>query len=126
MLHPQQIQQQQQQANEQQSSLIGIPEHFDAEYIARNTKVVSFCQILISILGGSIAGVLGFNDLKGFAFYLFVYYTFVCIFVLKEKKSKLSLYFINPNAIWYETLASTLMPFILFWTFFYNIIHHYK
>ncbi|KAF2071789.1 hypothetical protein CYY_006896 [Polysphondylium violaceum] len=123
MLHPQQIQQQQQQQQQEQANSV-IPEHYDPEIIMRNNKAVTFCQIPICILGGAIAGVLGFSGLFGFLFYFFVYFTFCSLFVLRENK-KLSLYFINPRSIWFDGLGSGLMPYILFWTFLYNIIHIY-
>ncbi|EAS66878.1 transmembrane protein [Dictyostelium discoideum AX4] len=123
MLHPQQMQEQQQQQQEAQAASI-IPEHYEMEYIQRNNKTVSFCQIPISILGGAIAGVIGFSGVYGFLFYFFIYITFCSLFTLKENKN-LHLYFPNPRSIWFDSIGAGLMPYILFWTFLYNIIHIY-
>ncbi|KAM9949690.1 hypothetical protein ACTFIT_010912 [Dictyostelium discoideum] len=114
MLHPQQMQEQQQQQQEAQAASI-IPEHYEMEYIQRNNKTVSFCQIPISILGGAIAGVIGFSGVYGFLFYFFIYITFCSLFTLKENKN-LHLYFPNPRSIWFDSIGAGLMPYILFWT----------
>ncbi|GAM27599.1 hypothetical protein SAMD00019534_107750, partial [Acytostelium subglobosum LB1] len=112
------MQQQQQAANAQ-----SIPDHIDSEMLAMNQKSQHFCQILIATAGGCVAGVFGFSGVYGFIFYVLVHLMFCSLYNLKEKN--LQHYFITPKTMWYDSLSSGLMTFVLFWTFFYNIIHIY-
>ncbi|KAG8382814.1 hypothetical protein BUALT_Bualt05G0116800 [Buddleja alternifolia] len=45
---------------------------FNAENILNNTRIINYSRTFMSIIGGVIAGILGFTSLTGFIFYFLV------------------------------------------------------
>ncbi|EGG14303.1 transmembrane protein [Cavenderia fasciculata] len=96
-----------------------IPEIYDSDYINLNLRSKNNCRILISSLGGCVAGLLGLTNLWGFVFFVFVHFLFCALYSISHKS--LINYFVNPKTMWYE-ITSGMMSFVLFWTFFSNIL----
>ncbi|XP_021730386.1 ER membrane protein complex subunit 6-like isoform X2 [Chenopodium quinoa] len=71
--------------------------YINAENVQSNMKVIYYSRTFMSIVGGIIAGILGFTGLTGFIFYFLV------------------------MAV--TSVGLTAKSFVLFWTFAYDIVH---
>ncbi|XP_042509340.1 ER membrane protein complex subunit 6-like isoform X2 [Macadamia integrifolia] len=58
-------------ASGKKSSDADIPS-FHAENLQNNNKIICYSRTFLSIVGGVIAGILGFTGLTGFVFYILV------------------------------------------------------
>ncbi|GAY35653.1 hypothetical protein CUMW_017570 [Citrus unshiu] len=98
---------------------------FNAENLQSNMKVIyyrkpkllSYCsRTFLSIIGGVIAGILGFTGLMGFVFYfLIMAITSVCL--MAKAKFSVHSYFDSWNRILLDGFLGGLMSFVLFWTY---------
>lgn len=95
---------------------------FNAENMQSNTKVIYYSRTFLSIIGGVIAGVLGFTGLSGFIFYVLVMAVTSAGLAAKAKFSVHS-YFDSWNKVLLDGFLGGLMSFVLFWTFAYDIVH---
>ncbi|CAN6548442.1 unnamed protein product [Malus baccata var. baccata] len=68
----------------------------NAENLQSNMKIIYYSRTFMSIIGGVIAGILGFTGLTGF----------ICW-----------------NQIILDGFLGGLLSFVLFWTFAYDIVH---
>ncbi|XVE65480.1 hypothetical protein DITRI_Ditri08aG0003300 [Diplodiscus trichospermus] len=95
---------------------------FSAENLQNNMKVIYYSRTFMSIIGGVIAGILGFTGLMGFIFYFLVMAITSGGLIAKAKFSVHS-YFDSWNRIILDGIMGGLMSFVLFWTFAYDIVH---
>ncbi|KAI3506007.1 hypothetical protein L1887_28360 [Cichorium endivia] len=95
---------------------------FNAENMQSNMKVVYYSRTFMSIIGGVIAGILGFTGLMGFVIYLFVMaITSVCL----TAKAGFSIhsYFDTWNRVLLDGFFGGLLSFVLFWTYPFITLH---
>ncbi|XP_075506599.1 uncharacterized protein LOC142543302 isoform X2 [Primulina tabacum] len=92
------------------------------ENMQNNTRVINYCRTFMSIIGGVIAGILGFTGLTGFILYFIVMAITSAGLVAKAEFSVHS-YFDSWNKITLDGFLAGLMSFVLFWTFAYDFVH---
>ncbi|CAN0857603.1 ER membrane protein complex subunit 6 [Linum grandiflorum] len=95
---------------------------FNAENLQSNLKVIYYSRTFLSIIGGVIAGILGFKGLIGFVFYFLIMAITSAALAAKAKFSIHS-YFDSWNRVLLDGFFGGLMSFVLFWTFAYDIVH---
>ncbi|KAJ9154634.1 hypothetical protein P3X46_027952 [Hevea brasiliensis] len=95
---------------------------FNAENLQSNMKVIYYSRTFLSIIGGVIAGILGFTGLTGFIFY-FLIMAITSIGLIAKAKFSVHSYFDSWNRIILDGFFGGLMSFVLFWTFAYDIVH---
>ncbi|XP_065863862.1 uncharacterized protein [Euphorbia lathyris] len=95
---------------------------FSAENMQSNMKVIYYSRTFLSIIGGVIAGILGFTGLFGFIFY-FLVMAITSIGLIAKAKFSVHSYFDSWNRIILDGFFGGLMSFVLFWTFAYDIVH---
>ncbi|XP_010671784.2 uncharacterized protein LOC104888484 [Beta vulgaris subsp. vulgaris] len=94
----------------------------NAENMTNNTKVIYYSRTFMSIIGGVIAGILGFTGLGGFIFYLMVM-AVTSVGLTAKAKFSIHSYFDGWNRVLLDGFLGGLMSFVLFWTFAYDIVH---
>ncbi|WCJ23263.1 ER membrane protein complex subunit 6 [Euphorbia peplus] len=95
---------------------------FSAENMQSNMKVIYYSRTFLSIIGGVIAGILGFTGLFGFIFY-FLIMAVTSVALIAKAKFSVHSYFDSWNRIILDGFVGGLMSFVLFWTFAYDIVH---
>ncbi|KAL4567016.1 hypothetical protein LXL04_022586 [Taraxacum kok-saghyz] len=95
---------------------------FNIENMQSNMKVIYYSRTFMSIIGGVIAGILGFTGLMGFVFYILVMgITSLCLTI--KAGFSIHSYFDSWNRILLDGFLGGLLSFVLFWTFAYDIVH---
>ncbi|XP_063711488.1 ER membrane protein complex subunit 6-like [Symsagittifera roscoffensis] len=93
--------------------------------IQHNMAVLEYCRTCGASLGGAAAGIIGLTGIQGFLFVLFVLLaTNTCIFI-KAGLGQSHKYFISSKSVVTSSIFSFLFTYVLFWTFFYGIVHVY-
>ncbi|XP_043690600.1 ER membrane protein complex subunit 6-like [Telopea speciosissima] len=95
---------------------------FHAENLQNNMKIIYYSRTFLSIIGGVIAGILGFTGLTGAVFY-FLIMAITSLGLAAKAKFSIHAYFDSWNRIVFDGFLSGLMSFVLFWTFAYDIVH---
>ncbi|KAI8011839.1 hypothetical protein LOK49_LG06G03433 [Camellia lanceoleosa] len=95
---------------------------FNAENMQNNMKAVYYSRTFMSIMGGVIAGILGFTGLNGFIFY-FLVMAITSVGLIAKAGFSIHSYFDSWNQIILDGFLVALMSFVLFWTFAYDIVH---
>ncbi|KAL3505602.1 hypothetical protein ACH5RR_030984 [Cinchona calisaya] len=95
---------------------------YNAENMQSNMKVIYYSRTFMSIIGGVIAGILGFTGLMGFVFY-FLVMAITSAGIAAKAGFSVHLYFDSWNLIILDGFLGGLMSFVLFWTFAYDIVH---
>uniref|UniRef100_A0A7C9D4R1 ER membrane protein complex subunit 6 n=1 Tax=Opuntia streptacantha TaxID=393608 RepID=A0A7C9D4R1_OPUST len=95
---------------------------FNADNMQSNMKVIYYSRTFLSIIGGVIAGILGFTGLTGFIFYLVVM-AITSVALAAKAKFSVHTYFDSWNRVLLDGFFGGLMSFVLFWTFAYDIVH---
>ncbi|XP_059645312.1 uncharacterized protein LOC132286880 [Cornus florida] len=95
---------------------------FNAENMINNMKIVNYSRTFMSIIGGVIAGILGFTGLNGFIFY-FLAMAITSVGLAAKAGFSTHSYFDCWNRIILDGFLGGLMSFVLFWTFAYDIVH---
>ncbi|KNA04402.1 hypothetical protein SOVF_200170 [Spinacia oleracea] len=100
---------------------------FDAQYInaknaLNNSKVIYYSRTFMLIVGGIIAGILGFTGLTGFIFY-FLVFAVTTVGLTAKAKFSIHSYFDGWNSVLFDGFLGGLMSFVLFWTFAYDSVH---
>ncbi|XP_043689181.1 ER membrane protein complex subunit 6-like isoform X1 [Telopea speciosissima] len=108
-------------ASDKKSSDADIPT-FHAENLQNNIKIIYYSRTFLSIIGGVIAGILGFTSLTGFVFY-FLVMAITSLGLAAKAKFSIHAYFDSWNRIILDGFLGGLMSFVLFWTFAYDIVH---
>ncbi|CAL0300980.1 unnamed protein product [Lupinus luteus] len=94
----------------------------NVENMQSNMKIIYYSRTFLSIIGGVVAGILGFTGLKGFVFYILLM-AVTSIGLLAKAKFSIHTYFDSWNRVLLDGFLSGLMSFVLFWTFAYDIVH---
>ncbi|KAG8644238.1 hypothetical protein MANES_11G109500v8 [Manihot esculenta] len=89
---------------------------FNAENLQSNMKVIYYSRTFLSIIGGVIAGILGFTGLTGFIFY-FLIMAITSLGLVGKAKFSVHSYFDSWNRIILDGFFGGLMSFVLFWTY---------
>ncbi|XP_057959316.1 uncharacterized protein LOC131151849 isoform X1 [Malania oleifera] len=95
---------------------------FNAENFQNNMKIIYYSRTFLSIIGGVMAGILGFTGLTGFVFY-FLIMAITSVGLTAKARFSIDSYFDCWNRIILDGFLSGLMSFVLFWTFAYDIVH---
>ncbi|KAK9289128.1 hypothetical protein L1049_017601 [Liquidambar formosana] len=95
---------------------------FSAEKLQSNMKVIYYSRTFLSIIGGVIAGILGFTGLTGFILY-FLVMAVTSVGLIAKARFSVHSYFDCWNRVILDGFVSGLMSFVLFWTFAYDIVH---
>ena len=111
-------------ASSEKKSSNGVNEllTFNAENMQSNMKIIYYSRTFLSIIGGVVAGILGFTGLKGFVFYLLLM-AFTSLGLVAKAKFSTHTYFDSWNRVLLDGFLGGLMSFVLFWTFAYDIVH---
>ncbi|OIV95946.1 hypothetical protein TanjilG_27050 [Lupinus angustifolius] len=88
----------------------------NAENLQSNMKIIYYSRTFLSIIGGVVAGILGFTGLKGFVFYILLM-AVTSIGLLAKAKFSIHTYFDSWNRVLLDGFLSGLMSFVLFWTY---------
>ncbi|KAK7246243.1 hypothetical protein RIF29_41104 [Crotalaria pallida] len=94
----------------------------NAENMQSNMKIIYYSRTFLSIIGGVVAGILGFTSLKGFVFY-FLLMAVTSVGLIAKAKFSIHTYFDSWNRVLLDGFLGGLMSFVLFWTFAYDIVH---
>lgn len=89
---------------------------FNADNMQSNMKVIYYSRTFLSIIGGVIAGILGFTGLTGFIFY-FLVMAITSVALAAKAKFSIHTYFDSWNQILLDGFFGGLMSFVLFWTY---------
>ena len=89
-----------------------------------NTRIGTFLcsRTFMSIIGGVIAGILGFTGLSGFILY-FLIMAITSVGLIAKAGFQVHSYFDSWNQIILDGFLGGLLSFVLFWTFSYDIVH---
>ncbi|XP_071722170.1 uncharacterized protein [Rutidosis leptorrhynchoides] len=109
-------------ASEKKSNEASQVPTFSAENMQSNMKVIYYSRTFLSIIGGAIAGILGFTGLTGFVFY-FLIMAITSVGLMAKAKFSIHSYFDSSNRVIFDGFLGGLMSFVLFWTFAYDIVH---
>ncbi|XP_028080325.1 ER membrane protein complex subunit 6-like isoform X1 [Camellia sinensis] len=94
----------------------------NAENMQNNMKAVYYCRTFMCIIGGVVAGILGFTGLTGFIFY-FLVMAITSVGLIAKAGFSIHSYFDSWNQIIFDGILGGLMSFVLFWTFAYDFVH---
>ncbi|XP_074319981.1 uncharacterized protein LOC141656826 [Silene latifolia] len=94
----------------------------NAENMMSNMKIINYSRTFMSIIAGVMAGILGFNGVIGFVFYIVVMAVTSLGLTAKANFSVHS-YFDAWNRVLLDGFFGGLMSFVLFWTFAYDMVH---
>ena len=100
------------------------PMAFSTQALQHNNGILEFCRTAVFLGGGCTAGVLGMTGLLGFFFFAFLY-VFFFVLMLWKTGNQLSSYFAQWSFVVTGSFSNNLLTYILFWTFFYGIVHVY-
>lgn len=89
---------------------------FNAENLQSNMKIIYYSRTFMSIIGGVIAGILGFTGLMGFVVYLLIM-AVMSIGLTAKAGFSIHSYFDSWNRILLDGFLGGLMSFVLFWTY---------
>ncbi|XP_024462032.1 uncharacterized protein LOC7485884 isoform X1 [Populus trichocarpa] len=89
---------------------------FRAENLQSNMKVIYYSRTFLSIIGGVVAGILGFTGLTGFVFY-FLVMAITSVALIAKAKFSIHTYFDSWNRVVFDGFLGGLMSFVLFWTY---------
>ncbi|KAJ7562249.1 hypothetical protein O6H91_03G061100 [Diphasiastrum complanatum] len=95
---------------------------FSVENIQHNMKIVYYCRTFLSIVAGSIAGVLGLTALSGFLCY-FVIMLLASLGLAAKTKFDVHSFFDSWHRVVFDGVSQEFMSFVLFWSFAYDIVH---
>ncbi|CAB4262504.1 unnamed protein product [Prunus armeniaca] len=88
----------------------------NAENLQSNMKVIYYSRTFMSIIGGVIAGILGFTGLTGFIFY-FLVMAVTSVGLIAKAGFTVHSYFDSWNQIILDGFLGGLLSFVLFWTY---------
>ncbi|KAA8534401.1 hypothetical protein F0562_031918 [Nyssa sinensis] len=89
---------------------------FNAENMQNNMKIIYYSRTFMSIIGGVIAGILGFTGLTGFILY-FLVMAITSVGLTAKAGFSIHSYFDCWNRIMLDGFLGGLMSFVLFWTY---------
>ncbi|XP_047336161.1 ER membrane protein complex subunit 6 [Impatiens glandulifera] len=95
---------------------------FNVENMQNNVKSIYYSRTFMSIIGGVIAGILGFTSLAGFVFY-FLIMVLTSVGLTAKAGFSIHSYFDSWNRIMIDGIFGGLLSFVLFWAFAYDLVH---
>ncbi|CAJ2644111.1 unnamed protein product [Trifolium pratense] len=81
---------------------------FNAENMQSNMKIIYYSRTFLSIIGGVVAGILGFTGLKGFVFYSLLM-AFTSLGLIAKAKFSIHTYFDSWNRVLIDGFLGGLM-----------------
>ncbi|XP_019867237.1 ER membrane protein complex subunit 6 [Aethina tumida] len=93
--------------------------------IRNNFSVVEYCRTSMAALSGCTAGLLGLTGLYGAFFFVFSVVSLWLMVLGKAGFSTWNKYFISRKPLLTNSIYGQLFTYILFWTFFYGMVHVY-
>lgn len=104
----------------------------DRTILQRNMKKQTYLRAVVAFVGGSSAGYLGLEGIEGLYYWIGCAIVAVLLDMIKMRGQQKQL-FNDENSLlmvmvsqFVSTVASLGLTFVLFWTFFYNIVHVYQ
>ncbi|GER31436.1 ER membrane protein complex subunit 6, partial [Striga asiatica] len=88
---------------------------FNVENMQNNTRIINYSRTFMSIIGGVVAGILGFTGLTGFIFY-FIVMAITTVGLAAKTGFAVHSYFDSWNRIVFDGILGGLLSFVLFWT----------
>ncbi|KAL9667772.1 hypothetical protein QQ045_002138 [Rhodiola kirilowii] len=102
---------------------------FNVENLQSNMKTIYYSRTFLSIIGGVVAGIMGFTSLTGFIFY-FLVMALTSLMLIVKANFNIHSYFDGWNRVLFDGFLSGLMnylsltpavsilqSFVLFWTY---------
>ncbi|KAG4378418.1 hypothetical protein GLYMA_17G036700v4 [Glycine max] len=86
---------------------------FNAENMQSNMKIIYYSRTFLSIIGGVVAGILGFTSLKGFVFY-FLLMMVTSLGLVAKARFSIHSYFDSSNRVLLDGFLGGLMVGFLF------------
>eukprot|EP01113_Clastostelium_recurvatum_P006380 TRINITY_DN12881_c0_g1_i1.p1 TRINITY_DN12881_c0_g1~~TRINITY_DN12881_c0_g1_i1.p1 ORF type:complete len:108 (-),score=4.87 TRINITY_DN12881_c0_g1_i1:138-440(-) len=99
-------------------------EEFSPDHMVNNNRVLYFSRILMSIIAGCGAGIIGMTGLIGFIPYFLTYFI-ISVLMWMKMHSKPLVYFQTESALWWDGVFTGLLSYVLFWTLSYDVVHIY-
>ncbi|KAL2459749.1 Rab5-interacting family protein [Forsythia ovata] len=93
---------------------------FNVENMQNNAKIIYYSRTFMSIIGGVIAGILGFTGLTGFILY-FLVMAITSVGLAAKAGFSVHSYFDGWNRIILDGFLGGLLSFVLFWTYPYDV-----
>lgn len=98
---------------------------FYIDALQYNMKQLELFSIVIYLVAGTMAGILGLTGLNGLILFLAVSATSYLALLLKMKMSTLSYTTSSIFGLVFGAASSQALTFILFWTFAFALVHLY-
>eukprot|EP00123_Amoebidium_parasiticum_P019431 comp25344_c0_seq1/m.46989 comp25344_c0_seq1/g.46989 ORF comp25344_c0_seq1/g.46989 comp25344_c0_seq1/m.46989 type:complete len:111 (-) comp25344_c0_seq1:683-1015(-) len=92
--------------------------------LKHNLQAVDYCRIMVSAVGGCVAGILGLTNLEGFIFYFGASGAMTVLLTNKTANKQFD-YFQGTSQVALDGIAGNLLSYVLFWTFIYGLVHVY-
>mmetsp|Transcript_24684 Transcript_24684/g.36191 ORF Transcript_24684/g.36191 Transcript_24684/m.36191 type:complete len:104 (-) Transcript_24684:153-464(-) len=97
----------------------------DMQAIQENTQFLGKVRLISAVFSGLAAGIFGFTNLIGFAWYYFIY-LFTSTLLLVKLKFDLKAYLLtSPLSFFVFGMFKHLMAFVLFWALAYTVTEIY-
>merc|ERR1712228_1001629 len=102
----------------------GSPELVSMTAFIHNTHELHKIRVFSSIASGTAAGILDLKGIYGFALFVIVF-VITLLFMLIKMKMSINKYFRPPSKFITASLWDATTSFVLFWTFFANVLYLY-
>merc|ERR1712094_102171 len=98
---------------------------YSGDRIMQNMMVLSHSRVVLSIMGGIAAGVMGLTALSGLLFMVVWGCMLSMVFILQIKGAGGDILDFVPSAfgLVYDTITGNAMTYIMFWTLSYDCFH---
>lgn len=98
---------------------------FYIDALGYNMKQLELYSIVVYLLAGSIAGILGFTGLNGLILFILISVTAYFALYLRMNLATLSYTTSSLLSLSFSAGSSQALTFVLFWTFAYALVHLY-
>lgn len=88
-------------------------------------QALQFIQALLFLAAGLATGVAGFRGWSGMVVYVFVTAALVGVMLLRSGGSLEDYFMQSPQSMFLSTVGGQLVPFLLFWSLGYSVVHVY-
>lgn len=92
--------------------------------VAKNQHTMACARIIVSLLAGVGAGILGIENWYGIIFYIIVQLIFSALLYIRLE-SNVKQYFQSTSGFVWNGFTAGGMTFVLFWTLLYDIVYIY-
>ncbi|KAH8916191.1 hypothetical protein BT69DRAFT_1277232 [Atractiella rhizophila] len=108
------------------SSAVEDPQSISIENYGHNSRVLYSLKSGLTLLCGSVSGILGLSNFQGFAFYLFCSFFTSSFILLVNCGTKPAKFFKNgAREVLTNGVVDGIGSFVLWWTLFYALVHVY-